>query len=95
MDLGNILKTAATAVGADGLLAQATSSLGIDATQLATIQTLKAKYDELMADGKLTKEEVLMQVEALAKEQGIDVDNGMIGKAFDMLEAQVKDVPVA
>ncbi len=89
MDFGNILKTAVSAVGADSMISSAASALGIDTSKIAAVTALKAKYDEMMADGKLTPAEVLTQVEALAKEQGMDVDSGMIGKMFDMLESQV------
>ena len=41
---------------------------GVDAE---TIEILKAKYDELMADGKISKEEVFAALEEFATEKGI------------------------
>jgi hypothetical protein len=88
MDLGNILKDAALSMGAGDIVAKASAALGIDADKLAMIQTLKAKYTELMADGKLSQEEVMVEIETLAKAQGIDTESGIIGKVFDMLDGK-------
>jgi hypothetical protein len=88
MDLGNILKDAAASVGASDMLAKAAAALGIDAEKLAMLETLKTKYTELMADGKLSKEEVMAEIETLAKTQGIDTESGIIGKVFDMLDGK-------
>ena len=76
----SIIDTVLNMTDLDEKLTAKMTELGVSMDDL---KTLKSKYDELNADGTITKDEVIAQVKAFAAEKGISTE--IIDKVIGML----------
>jgi len=76
----SIIDTVLNMTDLDEKLTAKMTELGVSMDDL---KTLKSKYDELNADGTITKDEVIAQVKAFAAEKGISTE--IFDKVIGML----------
>ncbi len=72
-----------TVLGMTDLDEKLTAKMAELGVSVDDMKALKAKYDELSADGSITKDEVLAQVKAFATEKGLSTE--MFDKVVGML----------
>ena len=76
----SIIDTVLNMTDLDEKLTAKMTELGVSMDEL---KTLKSKYDELNADGTITKDEVIAHVKSFAAEKGISTD--IFDKVIGML----------
>lgn len=79
-----------TVLGMTDLDEKLTAKMAELGVSIEDMKALKAKYDELSADGSITKDEVLAQVKAFATEKGVSSE--MVDKVMGMFGSKADDV---